>query len=98
MRYFMFCLAIIMLCGCATTGEFVGRVRTPDGSVVYTIDGEFDAETRPDWNYVGGYTVFGLSVGEILFLLGGAGVLGGGGLAAKKVCSKNGKNAKQKKS
>ena len=91
MRYFMFCLVVIILCGCATTGEFVGRVRTPDGAVVYTFDGEIEAETKPPVISGGG---FGISFSEIIAAL--VGVVGGlgGEQVVKKVFGKNGKKRK----
>ena len=80
---FVFCNA-----SCVTTGEFDGKIKNPDGSLVYTFEGGSESHSTVDVEALKPFTLFGLSLEEILFILVGTGVVGTSGYVAKKKLDK----------
>ena len=78
--------------GCVTTGEFSGTIKNPEGELVYVCDGKTESHTSPDIPVMEAFSIFGLSITEIIGLLTGAGILGAGGVLTTKKLGKKRKN------
>lgn len=85
MKYLII-LAFLFAVGCATTGTFSGVVKNPDGSTAYTFEGENNSETTISPTFADGFSILGMSLSEVLLLVGiGGGAIGGGVYGKKKL-------------